>query len=216
MPLAEWQDSLGTCATATTIIQFLIGIQVCAGFYSKKTTGESSCLTFLAGVCMSCVCFNYGKLIQNQTLQTVNATGFVLQMLYSFVFYKYTKQRVKTGRMIMMVVIFVVLVQTYVSNEEDLSKSQIRVGMLGAILSISYSSAPLANLQLVFKSKNTESLPFYLILATVFATGQWTLYGFIIEDNIIEIPNFIGFIAAFFQLSLFFCIPSLKSEKTVI
>ena len=68
-----------------------------------------------------------------------------------------------------MVVIFVVLVQTYVSNEGDLSKSQIRVGMLGAILSISYSSAPLANLRFVFKSKNTESLPFYLILATVFA-----------------------------------------------
>ena len=150
------------------------------------------------------------------TLQTVNATGFVLQMLYTFVFYKYTKQRVKTGRMIMMVVIFVVLVQTYVSNEEALSKSQIIVGMLGAILSISYSSAPLANLRLVFKSKNTESLPFYLILATVFATGQWTLYGVVIEDNIIEIPNCIGFIAALFQLSLFFCIPKFRTEKTVI
>ena len=121
---------------------------------------------------MSCVCFNYGKLIQNQTLQTVNATGFVLQTLYAIVFYKYTKHRVKTGRLIVMVFLFVVIVQTYVSNEEDLSKSQIRVGMLGSILSISYSSALLANLRLVFKSKNTESLPFYLILDTVFATGQ--------------------------------------------
>ena len=118
--------------------------------------------------------------------------------------------------MIVMVVIFVVLIQTYIATEEDLSKSQIRVGLLGAILSISYSSAPLANLRLVFKSKNTESLPFYLILATVFATGQWTLYGVIIEDNIIEIPNLIGLIAALFQLSLFFCIPRLRSEKTVI
>ena len=52
----------------------------------------------------------------------------------------------KTGRMIVMGVIFVVLVQSYITNEEDLSKSQMRVGMLGAILSISYSSAPLANL----------------------------------------------------------------------
>ena len=216
MPLAEWQQSVGTCATATTIIQFLIGIQVCSGFYLKKTTGESSSLTFLAGVCMSCVCYNYGKLIQNQTLQTINTVGFVLQAVYVVIFCKYSKHRVKTGRMILIAVTFVVLVQAYVSHEEDLALSQMRVGLLGAILSISYSSAPLANLRLVFKTRNTESLPFYLILATVIATGQWTLYGAIIEDNIIKIPNFVGFIAALFQLSLFLCFPSYKSVKTII
>jgi len=35
-------------------------------------------------------------------------------------------------------------------------------------------------------------------------TGQWTLYGQIIQDNFVKVPNFIGFLAALFQFSLFF------------
>ena len=216
MPLEQWKYCVGNCATISTIVQFLVGIQVCVGFYKKKSTGDSSCLTFLAGVCMTFVCYNYGKLIDNPTLQTVNVTGLVLQAAYALVFYKYTTYKVKTGKKIVLVLLFVVLIQSYISKEENLLSSQIRVGLLGAFLSISYSSAPLANLQLVFKTKSTESLPFYLILVTVLVTAQWTLYGAIIEDKIIKIPNFIGCVASMFQLSLFLFFPCSKSEKTVI
>ena len=165
---------------------------------------------------MSCVCYNYGVLVQNTVLQTVNTAGFILQTLYTVIFYCYCSHRTKTVRMVVLAILFVFCVQYYVVSEDDISIAKTRVGLLGALLSITYSSAPLANLATVLKSRNTETLPFFLILATVLATGQWTLYGVIIEDNIIKIPNFVGFLVAVLQLSLFLCFTSNKSVKTIV
>ena len=216
MVLEEWQGVVGVSATVTTVLQFLSGVSVCVVYYKRKTTGDSSSLTFLAGVCMSSVCYNYGVLIQNTTLQTVNTTGLVLQTLYTVVFYTYSSHRARTGRMVGLAVVFILCVQSYIISEENISIARTRVGLLGALLSITYSCAPLANLPTVFKTRNTDTLPYYLILATVLATAQWTLYGLIIEDNIIKIPNFVGFIAAILQLSLFCCFSSNKSVKTIV
>ena len=80
-------------------------------------------------------------------------------------------------------------------------------------MSIAYCSAPLASIQHVFKSRSTDSLPFYLILATVIVTGLWSTYGHIIQDNFVKIPNMIGFTAALFQLSLFCKFPRSVQQK---
>ena len=216
MSLESWQGVVGVSATVSTVLQFLSGVPVCVVFYQRKTTAESSCLSFLAGVCMSCVCYNYGVLIHNTTLQTVNTAGLILQTIYTAVFYTYCSHRTRTGRMLGLAAVFVLSVQAYVLSEDDISLARTRVGLLGALLSITYSSAPLATLPTVFKTRNTETLPYYLILATVLATAQWSLYGVIIEDNIIKIPNLVGFIAAVLQLSLFCCFSSNKSVKTIV
>jgi len=204
MAIEDWKDIVGNCATVSTIGQFLVGIQVCLGFHRSKSTGETSCLTFLVGVGMTFVWFNYGMLIDDSTLITVNGTGLILQTLYTVIFYLYTSGKVKTGKKIFMTIIFVVFVHLYIQYEEDISTTQLRVGLLGASMSVAYCSAPLASVQHVFKTRSTDALPYYLILATVLVTGQWSLYGHIIKDNFVKIPNMIGFLAASFQFSLFF------------
>jgi len=216
MALEEWKDAVGNCATVSTIIQFLVGIQVCTGFYKNKTTGETSCMTFLVGVVMTFVWFNYGKLVSDETLQTVNGTGLVLQTLYTFCFYNFTPLKIQTGKKIFLTLLVVVLVQVYIHNEGDIETAQLRVGLLGASMSIAYCSAPLASIQHVFRTKSTESLPYYLILATVIVTGLWSMYGHIIHDSFVKFPNMIGFSAALFQLSLFYYFPSNSNKTTII
>jgi len=212
MSLEEWKDVVGHCATVSTIVQFLVGIQVCLGFWRNKTTGDTSCLTFLVGVGMTFVWFNYGRLVNDSTLVTVNGTGLMLQTCYTFVYYKYTTAKVKTGKKIFLTLIFVIMVQLYIQSEEDLNTAQMRVGLLGASMSVAYCSAPLASIQHVFSTRSTDALPYYLILATVLVTGQWTLYGHIIKDNFVKIPNMLGCMAAMFQYSLFFYFPTKKEE----
>jgi len=208
MALDEWKEFVGNSATIFTIIQFLVGIQVCAGFYRNKTTGETSCMTFLVGVVMTFVWFNYGKLVSDNTLQTVNGTGLVLQTLYTFCFYNFTPVKIQTGKKIFLTLLVVILVQVYIYNEVSLETAQLRIGMVGASMSIAYCSAPLASIQHVFRTRSTESLPYYLILATVVVTGLWSLYGHIIHDSFVKIPNMIGFSAALFQFSLFYYFPN--------
>ena len=82
-------------------------------------------------------------------------------------------------------------------------------------MSVLYCAAPLASVVTVVRSRSTESLPFYLILATIAMTGSWTLYGFIIKDMFVILPNLLGCLIASGQLLLFVIYKSsnIKPEK---
>ena len=81
------------------------------------------------------------------------------------------------------------------------------IGFLAAGLSVAYCGASLASISHVMRTKSADTLPFYLILMTTIVTGLWTLYGSILEDSFIKIPNTLGFLIALAQLSLFFYFP---------
>ena len=83
-------------------------------------------------------------------------------------------------------------------------------------MSVCYCAAPLASVLTVMKTRSTESLPFYLILATIAMTSSWSLYGLIIKDAFVIVPNTIGCIIAIGQFMLFSLYPSTSSEKYVV
>ena len=162
---------------------------MCFGFHRKKSTGETSCMTFIIGAVMTFVWFSYGRLVEDSKLMFVNGTGFVLQTIYCFVFYSYTVAKVQTGKKIFLTFLLLVLVQTYIVNEESLETAQFRIGLFSATLSVSYCLAPLATISHVMSTKSTESLPFPLILNSVIFTSIWSVYGVIIQ----VIQDFIWF-----------------------
>jgi len=206
MGLEEWKEVVGNLATVCTIVQFLVGAQVCLGFYRAKSTGESSIMTFLVGVVMTFVWMHYGRMVGDSTLQTVNTTGLVLQGIYVFCFYSMTSNKLQAGKKIFLTVLVLFLVGMYVITQE------LSIGWLGASMSVAYCSAPLASIQEVVRSRSTRSLPFYLILATCIVTGLWTTYGHIIGDSFVSVPNCLGFLASLFQLSLFAYYPTNHTE----
>lgn len=213
MALEEWKEFVGNSATFFTILQFLMGMQVCFGFHRKKSTGETSCMTFIIGAVMTFVWFSYGRLVEDSKLMFVNGTGFVLQTIYCFVFYSFTTAKVQTGKKIFLTFLLLVLVQTYIVNEESLETAQFRIGLFGATLSVSYCLAPLATISHVMTTKSTESLPFALILNSCIFTSIWSLYGVIIQDSFVRVPNMMSLVVALFQLSLFACYPSTSQYK---
>ena len=217
MPLEDWKEIVGNSATITTIIQFLVGSQVCAVFYKNKTTGDTSGLTFLVGVLMTFAWFSYGRLIGDHSIQLVNMVGLVLQALYCVCFYIFTPDKWETGKRMVITIVLVTLVQLYTQYEEDLATAQLRLGLLCSSMAVTYCSAPLASVQHVFATRTTQALPFYLILATVAVTGQWSLYGIIIQDNVVLIPNMLGCAVASFQLALFWLFPANKlTNKQIV
>ena len=141
MYLAELKTVVGTSATICLIIQFLTGIQVCAQFYMKKTTGDTSGLTFLAGVVMTYIWYSYGVLIQDLSIQLVNG-----EVVYSFCYLAYSPAKCDMSRRMVVTLIFMLTVQTYIILEEDIPTAQLRVGLLCACLTVVYCNAPLASL----------------------------------------------------------------------
>lgn len=73
--------------------------------------------------------------------------------------------------------------------------------------------APLAGVQIVFKKKCCDSLPLPLCTANLLVSGQWCLYGIMVSDKYIIIPNGAGVALAFLQISLFLIFPRQAGKR---
>ena len=93
MALEEYKELVANTATLITILNFLVGSQVCYGFVKKKTTGDVSGLTFLVGVMMTFSWWSYGRITSDSSISLVNGVGLVLQTLYSACYLTYSPQR---------------------------------------------------------------------------------------------------------------------------
>ena len=154
--------------------------------------------------------------------------------MYCLCFYLVTSEKSSTLRGIVLTAASVGGLQLYLRGEADTATAQTRIGqhlidflrilkillpclsgLLSSSMSVLYCAAPLASVVTVVRSRSTESLPFYLILATIAMTGSWTLYGFIIKDMFVILPNLLGCLIASGQLLLFVIYKSsnIKPEK---
>ena len=75
MELLLYKDLVGSTATVVTIVNFLVGSQVCYEFVIKKSTGSASPVIFLVGVMMTFAWFSYGVLRDDHSIQLVNGVG---------------------------------------------------------------------------------------------------------------------------------------------
>lgn len=92
--------------------------------------------------------------------------------------------------------------------DQESEHPQYILGLVGDVLAVCFFGAPLASLAHVLRTGSTEVLPFPIILSSWFVTGQWWIYGNILQDNFVAVPNCIGWCLATFQLLLFVYFPS--------
>ncbi|KOB71214.1 Sugar transporter SWEET, partial [Operophtera brumata] len=149
MYLSDFKGFVGTLAVATTVLQFLSGILVCKQYYVNKTTAESSPLPFLCGLLSAGLWLLYGLTKHDDKIIFVNIIGIVLMLLYVIVFYKYTLKKSS------------LLKQTCLS---------------ACSLTVLTIAAPMSKLLYVIKYKNTDCLPFPMILMSCFVSTLWLLY----------------------------------------
>uniref|UniRef100_A0A336LQ62 Sugar transporter SWEET n=1 Tax=Culicoides sonorensis TaxID=179676 RepID=A0A336LQ62_CULSO len=204
-------EQIGTLATITTCLQYLTGVLVCRDYVIKKSTGDASVLTFIAGFITSAIWLKYGLLTNERSLVIVNSIGVALMLAYTLVFYLFTTKRRDTIRIASSSFIFLCLVMLYASIEEDHLQATERIGFVGIGVSLLFFASPLANLAHVVRMKNSESLPFSMIVSSFVVTLLWFIYGHLIGDYFIQVPNFIGCVLLVLQLMLFVVYPSKSS-----
>ena len=73
--------------------------------------------------------------------------------------------------------------------------------------------APLAGVKIVFKKKSCDSLPLPLCTANLLVSAQWCLYGILVNDIYIIIPNGAGVGLALLQISLFLIFPRTAGSR---
>ncbi|XP_074036243.1 sugar transporter SWEET1 [Leptinotarsa decemlineata] len=208
---ADFKNILATTASICTILQFLTGTLTCQKFVQNKSTGDISSFPFVSGCISTSLWLRYGFLIQDGSLILVNTVGATLFFAYVVTFYIYSIKKTMVIRQFSICLLFLLIVLVYIHNSKHPENARSHLGLICSGVTIVFFAAPFATLMHVIRVKNTDSLPYHLIFATFIVSLQWMMYGFILNDRFIQIPNLLGCILSGIQLSLFMIYP--KNSK---
>lgn len=129
-------------------------------------------------------------------------------LAYTIIFYLFTVRKRETLKAFSLSSIGLAILFMYASVQTDRIRATEVIGCIGIFVSLIFFASPLANLRSVIRAKSTESLPFSMILSSFIVTLLWFVYGELINDPFIQVPNFIGCLLLIVQLLLFVVYPS--------
>ncbi|KAJ8984831.1 hypothetical protein NQ317_013031 [Molorchus minor] len=208
----ELKNLLATTASICTILQFLTGTLICQKIVQNKSTGDISSFPFVSGCLSTSLWLRYGFLIQDRSLILVNTVGATLFFAYVVTFYLYSIKKTAVVRQFLGCLFILITTLFHIHHSGSLEAAKHDLGLICCMVTILFFAAPLTSLLHVIKVRSTESLPYQLIFATFVVSLQWLVYGILLEDKFIQIPNILGCILSAFQLSLFVIYP--KTSKT--
>lgn len=150
----------------------------------------------------------YGLLLNDPTMKFVNSIGFSLQCFYLLWFYFFTSNRSRLNTENFILLTF--LSSVYVYGQYTPIDAVSWVGLLACISSLMFSASPLVAVSDVLRTRSTEKLPFGMILSSFIVAILWYIYGYLIADAYVYVPNLINSVLSGLQLSLFLIYPSKK------
>lgn len=201
-------DVVAWSALICTIVQFLSGVLICVQIKTKASTNEISAVPFLAGIVSCSLWLKYGILQYDNTLITVNSIGLLLQIAYTMFYYWNTVNKTIIHRQLVTISAILFPILIYLKYfVVDIVDASTHAGFLACCAGVLFCASPLGGMITVIKTKSTECLPFPLILSTFIVTVLWFIYGVLLHDFFIQVPNFFGGCIAGVQLLLFVWYP---------
>lgn len=179
--------------------------------YSKRLhvpTFQTSSLPFTSGLLSCSLWLRYGVLIKENTIILVNAIGVFLFVCYCISYFVFTVNKERMMQQLMLVLLMITFAIGYSWVEpDDQQASQligelayqsylnclihhndpIPLGLMCCSVGVFFFASPLIKLKHVIATRNTECLPFPIILASFFVTLQWFIYGYLISDSFIQV-----------------------------
>ncbi|EFN86448.1 RAG1-activating protein 1-like protein [Harpegnathos saltator] len=157
----------------------------------------------------------YAWMLSDPAMINVNVFGIITNTVYMTVYYYYAANTRDVLNLIGKVTVLITVFLVYAQIEHP-SNVEFRFGILVTILLLLLIAAPLVHLREIIKTKNTEILPFPLILMGTLVSFSWLLYGFIIDNAFVVVQNAVGFTLNIIQLSLFVIFPSKMSHDKLL
>ncbi|KAE9414529.1 hypothetical protein Angca_010043, partial [Angiostrongylus cantonensis] len=198
---------LSFSAICSTIGLFLCGVQICWRIQERGGTEGTGSAPFLIAFISCAFWLQYGVLKQDRVVIFVNVVGLVLQGCYLTYYYWMTRHS-KILKKVIICELFAIGLMLYSVNYAGLKDSgRDTLGVICIILNIASIGAPLFQIGEVIRTKNSETLPLPLCLACFAVSLQWLLYGILVNDFVIQVPNYIATFLSIIQLSLFIIYP---------
>ncbi|XP_071884021.1 sugar transporter SWEET1 isoform X2 [Anas platyrhynchos] len=199
----ELQPVLAAACLLFTMGMFCSGLFDLCRIITAKSVDNIQLLRFLAIKANNLCWLGYGCQKPDWMLIIINSIGATLQSLYILVYFYYSPAK---RQVLLRVLTFLALLAAaygyfFYFTDKDTLRS--RVGLFCSSLTIMMYASPLNDLAKVIRSRSTRCLSFPLAVTTFLASSCWTLYGQLVKDNYITVPNVPGIVTSVVQLWLF-------------
>lgn len=202
-----WAFAFGLLGNVISFMTYLAPLSTFYRIYKNKSTQGFQSVPYVVAL-FSAMLWIYYALLKSDgcLLITINTAGCVIETIYIVVYLAYAPKQAKlfTAKILLLLnvgVFGMILLLTLL-----LSEGEKRVVMLGWVcvgFSVSVFVAPLSVIRLVVRTRSVEFMPFNLSLSLTLSAVVWFLYGLLIKDKYVALPNILGFAFGVIQMGLY-------------
>ncbi|CAO2141782.1 unnamed protein product [Urochloa humidicola] len=199
-----------TCGLLGNVISFMTYLAPLPTFYriykNKSTEGFQS-VPYVVALFSAMLWIYYALIKSNECLLiTVNSAGCVIETIYIVIYLIYAPKKAKLFTVKILLLLNVGVFGLILLLTLLLFSGQHRVVALGWVcvgFSVSVFVAPLSIIGKVVRTRSVEFMPFSLSLSLTVSAVVWFLYGLLIKDKYVALPNVLGFTFGVIQMSLY-------------
>ncbi|KAL5206078.1 hypothetical protein ABZP36_034287 [Zizania latifolia] len=175
--------------------------------YKSKSTEGFQSVPYVVALFSAMLWIYYALIKSNEGLLIIiNAAGCVIETIYIVVFIAYAPRKAKlfTAKILLLLnvgVFGLILLLTMLLSHGE--KRVVSLGWVCVAFSVSVFVAPLSIIRRVIQTRSVEYMPFSLSLTLTLSAVVWFLYGLLIKDKYVALPNVLGFTFGVVQMGLY-------------
>ncbi|CAL4993113.1 unnamed protein product [Urochloa decumbens] len=199
--------AFGLLGNVISFMTYLAPLPTFYQIYKNKSTGGFQSVPYVVALFSAMLWIYYALLKSNECLLiTINAAGCVIETIYIVVYLIYAPKKAKLFTVKIMLLINVGVFGLILLLTLLLFAGHHRVVALGWVcvgFSVSVFVAPLSIIGKVVRTRSVEFMPFSLSLSLTVSAVVWFLYGLLIKDKYVALPNVLGFTFGVVQMVLY-------------
>ncbi|TVU50335.1 hypothetical protein EJB05_01703 [Eragrostis curvula] len=202
-----WAFAFGLLGNVISFMTFLAPIPTFYRIYKTKSTEGFQSVPYVVALFSAMLWIFYALIKTGEGfLITINAAGCVIESIYISMYFVYAPKKGKLFTAKIMALLNVGVFGLILLTTLLIFKGDKRVVMLGWIcvgFSVSVFVAPLSIIKRVIQTRSVEYMPFSLSLSLTLSAVVWFLYGLLIKDKYVALPNVLGFTFGIVQMGLY-------------
>ncbi|KAL4325832.1 hypothetical protein GQ457_11G029370 [Hibiscus cannabinus] len=213
-----WIFVSGILGNVLSFMVYLAPLPTFVRVYRKKSTEGFESLPYVVAL-VSAVLWIYYATLKSEAylLMTINSIGCVVETVYIIVFVVYAPKKARILTLKLLGVFNMgVLVMVLVTHFFTQGRSRIHViGWSCVVTSAAVFAAPLGIMRLVISTKSVEFMPFTLSLFLTLSAIMWLVYGLLLNDFYISLPNIVGVVLGMIQMLLYLIFRKFNNKNVI-